>query len=553
MPDPLAQEIIKEWEYGRADLGTTLSHCQQVANYLYPDRADFTSERAPGQKRMQLVYDSTPIFAHEMGAAGLHGMLTGDTMPWFMTVPDNERLWRDDEVRQWFAAADLADYTVFNSPTRNFAPQSHEVYLDVLAFGTAVMACLPHDRMGSLFSTRHLKEMVMFENDEDRIDHLNRRFQWTAKQAVQKWGAQAGKNANKAMADSKPNDKFWYHHRVKPRLKRDAQRADARHKPFESVYVCEDEQSVIAEAGFDLFPYLTPRLAKVSGETWGRGRGMMALPDIRELNEMMQLIKRAAQKKIDPPLSLPDDGYIIPIKQGPGALNYHRPGLRDKIEAILTQGDIQLGIELLQANRMAVKEAFFNQLFLTPTDPTDPVSAGKGVTATFTAKQQQENFRILSPLNSRLAAEWTAPIVERVRYNNWRLSVARRFGPGSPYPPPPDVLGGAPWHAEFKSPIHLSQRATELTAIDQMMARALQMRQIDPESQIIIDFEEVQRLEGRDLNVPVGILKSPERLRQEVERRARMAEQQHQAALAQQGAGAVADLAGARRQLREAA
>src|SRR5262249_25536941 len=157
----------------------------------------------PGQKRMQYVYDETPLFAHEMAAAGLQSMFTSDALPWFSTMPDDERLWRQPAVRAWFQEADRADYAIFNSPERNFASQSHEVYLDWLGFGTAVMGCLPTAAGDVLFTTRHLKECVLIENEEDRVDGLIRRWQWPALKAVRQWGEAAGAKAQELVADGR--------------------------------------------------------------------------------------------------------------------------------------------------------------------------------------------------------------------------------------------------------------------------------------------------------------------------------------------------------------
>jgi hypothetical protein len=555
--DPLASEVIKDWERYDGERGTWKSHCQKVALYLDPDRADFTTENSPGQKRMQYVFDASPLFAHEVGAVGLHSSLTSDTMPWFSTVPDNERLAADGDVRAWFAAADAADYAVFNNPERNFATQSHQVYLDLLGYGGAAMGLLD-GRTGALFTNRHLAECCFAENEEDRVDQLSRRWQWTAKQAVDQWQGAAGDKANKAVADGKDNEKFWFHHRVKPRAqaKRDPLRADGKHKPFESVYVAEADQIVISEGGFDGFPYLCPRLSKRTvQDVMGRGRGFMMLPDIKMLNSLAREVIFGVEIANRPPMQLPDDGYIVPIKQVPGSLNYYRAGLRptDRIGPILTGANPPIGLDFMTRLETKIERGFFNNLLVTPADPDDPASAGKGVTATFTARQQQQETRQLSAINARLNAEWTAPLVERMRAMNWRKSVAMRFGPGSPYPPPPPQLSGMRWHSEFKSPIALAQRAAEMTAIDQLWQRQLLMRQIDPEGPLILDSEATLRLEARDLNAPPEILKSPRVLQAEAALKAQMAQQQHQAQIAEQGTGAVANLAGAQAQMQRAA
>lgn len=556
MADALATEIVNEWERHRGDWGTFLTQCQRLALFLYPDRADFTVERIPGQPRMQYVFDAQPLFAHEMGAVGLSWIFTSDVQPWFYTAPSDERQARDDQVMAWYRAADEADYRTFSDPGGNFAGQAPEVYRDCLAFGPAVMAVLPDvDDDQVVFSTRHLKECLWFENERDRVDHLHRRWQWTAKQAWDKWGASAGAHVVKAFADGKLGEKFWFHHRVKPRRNRDAQKADGRNKPFESLYVAEADQTVIQEGGFDGFPYMVPRLERIPGEPMGRGRGTMLKPDIQMCNALMREYVRAAELANRPPLDAPDDGYLIPLKQTPGAINYHRPGLRpdDRLTAMQFGVQPQAGLQMLQMVHGNIERGFYNNLLMTPTDPADPVSAGKGVTATFTDKMNREQMRILSGLNARFKADWQAPLVERVRQLNWRRSQARRFGPGSPYPPPPPQISGQRWHCRFVSPAQLAQRAAELTAVDQLVARQVQLRQIDPQAPMLIDSEALMRLEARDLNAPPGVLKAAERLRQEAALQAQMMAQQHAAEVAQGGSAAIQNLAGARRQLQEAA
>lgn len=556
-PDSRATEVIGEWERGRADLTTTLSHWQQVALYLYPDRADFLIQRTPGQKRMQFVYDAMPILAHEMAAAGMQAMMTSDALPWFATEPEDRRLLNNDRVRAWFYEADAADYETFSSPYGNFSSQSHEVYLDQLAFGPACMAVIPDSDYEPVFSTRHLMECVPYENEHDRIDKMCRRFEWPAAKAWGKWGVRAGEAVGKAVKDGKGDTtKFWFHHRVQRRDRRDPQRADNRNKAYESLYVCEADRQVIEEGGFDLFPYLYPRLERVTaGEIAGRGRGMMLLPFIKMLNQMAKIFLRHGQLIVAPPMQMPSDGYLLPIRFEPSERVIFQAGMRpqDRAEPLQVGGDLKLGLDVISSYQQLIREGFYNHLLLTPTDPTDPASAGKGVTATFTVKQQQEQLRILTAINSRAKSEWLAPLVERVRYWNFKKSQAKRFGPGSPYPPPPPELAGMRWRARFLSQTELAQRAAEMSAIDQLVQRQVTLRQIDPEAPMIIDSEQILRIDARDLNTPPLALKTAERLRQEFAAKLRQAQEQHEAEVAQRGTAAVANLAGARTQMAEAA
>src|SRR5215472_9972911 len=97
MPDDrdLAKDVIRDWERRDADAGQTLTHWQSITNYMHPDRADYTTQRSPGQKRMQWVYDSYPLWAREQFRAACHSFLTSSTLLWFSLMPDNDALNQD--------------------------------------------------------------------------------------------------------------------------------------------------------------------------------------------------------------------------------------------------------------------------------------------------------------------------------------------------------------------------------------------------------------------------------------------------------------------------
>ena len=554
MADDLAKDVKQEWEREQADRGAWLTHCQQVANYLQPYRNDYITQRAPGAKRMQWVYDATPIYALDKYKSGLHSRLTSPTLPWLALHLDNERIDRNYRVRAWMDAATADLYNIFSAGRYGFGTSSIELYGDYGAIGMGVMSVLGNAERPVNFRTHHPKESTVFEGEDGRINKNIRRWDETAKVAWERWGEKAGPKVAKAYADGKETEKFWFLHRVGPRKNRDPQRADAKHKPFESVYVAEADEVVISEGGFDEFPYMVPRGGRISGQVYPYGRGMQALPDVKMLQELMKLVLKGAQKQVDPPLMLPDDGFIVPVKTTPGSLNYYRAGTRptDRIAAIETKGDARLGNDMLQALRQQIMTMFSVDLMIMPTDPSDPASAGKGVTATFTNRQEGENNMMLSPLLSELQDELLDPEVARVFAMRWRQSLAMRFGPGSPFPPPPPELRGQPWHAEYLSPIALAQKAARFDPVKRLLQTQLELKQMDPTTPMVLDAEAILRLEAEDTNAPIAVLKSPDRLAAELQKAAAQQQQQHEAEIASQVAGAANQGAGAVKNMADA-
>jgi hypothetical protein len=521
MADAKAKEVLKAFERRKGDRGTTESHWQQCAIYGDPNRADYTTERTPGAKRMQYVYDQTPLWSREQFVAGLDSLQTSSTIQWFYLRSESDALNRNAAVKGWLDAASAVMYAVFNSSRHNFASQAQQLYSDQGLIGIGCMAILESARTDVLFSTHHMKECVIAENDEDRVDNNIRRWQYTADQAVARWGTGAGEVVVKAASEN-PDAKFWFLHSVQPRRKRDPQRADNKNMPFESVYIAEADQSVISESGFQEFPYVVPRFAKATGEIYGRSPMMTALPDVKMLMELMKLTVKGAQKLIDPPLDLPDNGYLMPLRTQPGSLNFRRANMRpdDRIQPIATGGQPQLGDNMLKDLRNAIMRTFYVDLLRMPTDLQDPNSDGKGSTATYWLQRREKEMMALSPMFARSRAEFMGPLIDRVFNMLWRKSKMLRFGPGSPFPPPPDELSGQPLRVEYVSPIAIAQRSSQLDSVQRLMQQQLALRQIDPTAPIVLDMEEIMRLTAADENAPASALKTPERMAEEAQQRA---------------------------------
>lgn len=534
--DDLARDIISTWERLDGERGTWKSHCQEVADYMLPGRNDYVGDKSPGQKRLQKVFDATPLWAAEQLAAGLHGLLTSPSLRWFTMKAEDDRLNENDAVRAWLEDSSERMYSLFNGPRHNFASQSYETYLDLGTVGTAVMAVLESQRSGVLFSTRHLRECVIQENEEDRIDTLVRNWPWTAKQATDAWGKAAGEKVVKAMDDGKPDTKFDFLHSVRPRKRRDPQRNDRRHKLFESTYISRADGAVIDVGGFDEFPYLVPRFSKITGETYGRGPGMTALPDVKMLNELTKIVWKSAQKALDPPLQLPDKGFMVPIKTVPGSLNYYRAGTRDRIEAIKTESQPQLGIELVNGLRQQIIKSFYVEWLLMPSDLMDPASSGKGVTATYVLQQRDEKMRLLSPMVARLQTEFLGPLIDRVFAIMWRRGMLA---------PAPEQLSGAPLRVEYVSPIALAQKSSAMESITRLLQLQQMLTQIDPQQPVAINSQNIIQLGGKLLNTPIGALKTPDQIANENQAKAE-AEQAMQNHMALGSvAGAAKDASGA--------
>lgn len=459
-----AIDLIRRFEDLRARRASWEGHWQELAEHVLPRRADVSGPRTPGEKRTLRLFDGTAIEANELLAAGLHGMLTSPATQWFELALKDQALADDQAVHAWLDETARRMHAALNAS--NFQTEAHELYLDLGCFGTAAMF-IEEDRAGGVrFSTRPLSEIFIAQDAEGRIDTVFRRFTFTARQAVQRWGeAAVGPRIAKLHRDGASTEVALVH-AVFPRAETAPGRVDALNLPLASVYVDPDGEHVLSEGGFQELPYVVPRWSKAAGEIFGRSPAMKALADIRMLNEMCRTTIKAAQKVVDPPLLVADDGVMLPVHTTPGAVNYARfladGGL--PVRPLDSGAQVGLGLQMEESRRKAIRSAFFvDQL---------QIVGSPQMTATEVLQRAEEKLRVLGPMLGRLQSEFLGPLIGRV------YGILARAGQ---LPPPPVGLDGAALDLVYVSPIARAQRAVEAQGILRLIEIAGPLSQVQPD------------------------------------------------------------------------
>jgi len=261
-------------------------------------------------------------------------------------------------------------------------------------------------------------------------------------------------------------------------------------------------------------------------EVYGRGPGVEALPDVRMINEMERVGLIALQKVVDPPLLVPDDGFLSPIRTTPGGLNYYRAGLgpQDRIAPLQTGGRVDLNEAKIGQVRAAIDRTFFLDLLELP-GPTAADGDVLRFSATEIAARQRDRLSILGPIVARQEAEMLGPLVIRT------LSVMLRSGM---LPPPPQVLLDADFKVAYSNPVAIAMRSGELASISQLIQFLVPFAQLDPT--VIQRFQtgRVAELAAEILKVSPSVFKSGEEL--EAEQRAAAEQQAQQQELVQANA-----------------
>ena len=502
-----ASEHVKRFDYLKSRRDNWDTHYQELADYMLPRKADIVKKRSRGEKRMELIYDGTALQSIDLMAAFLHGMLTSGASPWFHLDVKDEMINRDDDVREWLQDTSMRMMQAFQRS--NFETEVHEAYVDLVVFGTACMFC-EMDRKNLRFSTRHISEYYVQEDQYGMVNTVYRLYKMTANQAVDRFGLERVGDFIRKKHEKNGDEEVEILHAVMPRTDRDVTSPNNLNMPFMSVYVCKATGMEISQGGFEELPYVVPRFLKATGEVMGRSPAMTALPDVKMLNLMSKTIIQAAQKQIDPPLLVPDDGFLLPIRTQPGGLNFFRSGSRDTITPLNTGANIPIGLNMEEQRRAAIRQAFYVDQILTAGSPQ--------MTATEVIQRQEERMRVIGPVLGRLMNEMLRPLIDRVFALMLRNDLLA---------PAPEVLQGRNIDIEYVSPLARAQKSSSLNNTMRALEILLPLAQSLPVGDHL-DPDGLVRHVTDSLGVPKSTLRTQREVNDTREARAQAEQEQLQ-------------------------
>ena len=503
-----------------SDRSTWEDHWQEILDYVMPRKADITFVRSKGEKRTEVLFDSTAITANNLLAASLQGTLTSPSLPWFSLKLRNEEINKVRDVQIWLEDTARRMYAVFNES--NFNTEVHEMYLDLCSVGTAAIFVEEANEgflQGGLhFNTLHIAEYFIQENATGKVDTLYRKYKMTARQAIQEFGEENLGPKIKEAAKMKPDTQFNFIHAVEPTA--DYERAVGKAKtklPFHSCHVCEEDKMVVRVGGYNEFPYLVPRWSKATGEIFGRSPSYNALPDIKTLNKAVEIGLKAWAKAIDPPLLVTDDGVIGRVRMTPAGITVVRNDSAIK--------PLQIGsnwqITDLKENqlRTAIRQAYYSDQL--------QLQEGPQMTATEVQVRYELMQRLLGPTLGRFQTEFLNPLIERVFGIMMRSDALM---------PRPEAIEGNNMDIEYVGPLARSQRMEEAVAVERLYQLAMQVVQVDPTVMDVINHEQAIRMRATLLGVPKTVLRGEDEVAEIREQRAAAQQQAQEQAMAQQQA-----------------
>ncbi|MFK8250195.1 portal protein [Ancylobacter terrae] len=269
--------------------------------FAIPFRKD--ASESPGAERVNEVYDHTAI----VSAFRFGGKLQSDLAPpgetFFKLEPGplvrqpdaREQLSTDLEGIRDVLAATLIDGEWDNA----FA----EMALD-LAAGTGCMLILEGEgEKIARFITVPLSEILLESGGYGEISGVFWKKKWAVRSIRETW------------PKAKFEEKLAEYEQKAPETEIDLHQDtvwDAKRKRWRHTVWCNEQETPLSTRDYRTSPWLTPRYFKVSGETYGRGTIMLAMPTIRTLNTAQRYTLQAAAIAMIGIYTAIDDGVFNP-------------------------------------------------------------------------------------------------------------------------------------------------------------------------------------------------------------------------------------------------
>lgn len=453
---------------------------KEIHDLLDPEGEPLNPNEEPGTDG-ETVLDNTGGLASELLASALYGINNNPSQVWFKVGVGSPNKMAREENARWLGTVSRTMLQVFNNPKLNFAGAQHEKYLDLVNYGGGAKFIAENRLRGPVFTARPVGEMFVAEGEDGLIATAYRRFRLTAKVAEQMFKHEAGPKVLKAaQSPSSEQDEFTFIHGLTVRKDRDPRRRGNRHMPIASVYTNLDEKKLARESGFPEMPLIYARLRRNAGKAYGRGRGHIALADVKTLQKSMDLTMLGVETSVYPPMQAADDGVLSDPTLASGEMTWVRDDLMQfpggGIRPIHTGARPDFGENFMEGIRQRIDNAFFKYLLQMFGDPR--------MTATQVVQITEEVLRVLGPYIGRLQTEDLGPTIERVF---WILFRAEAF------PPMPDDLATEEMEITYTSPLALAQRLNEARAIANTLDMVAPLAQIAPEVMDNVDPDKTFR------------------------------------------------------------
>lgn len=465
-------------------------YCQILAEFFWPERANFTLDRTPGVDMQSGLYSGDPQQLRRDFANRVGTVLRPTSEEWFRLTATPEEMMGNDQIRYWCDMVSRKQRRILYNRRGNYTHAMSIGDQEYVTFGNTVL-WTAYNRMQDnlIFRTPHLRDCVWAEDEEGNVNELYETMSITLDQALALFGKErlpeewrrklrdkdGGLIEVKIIRAAVPIDLDQYEKGRRP---------PARMKTAIMYLACgsdvKDNEGALGEYFCEMFPYLVRRWMPLgASEPWGRSLCTnVALADARTQNVTEMAALKAIEMIADPPKWAEDEAVVGSFEVTPGGVTWvDTTGLatgRDPMGTI-EGGEPRSAIDFALYKRNKMATIFFEHLWKFPDRE-------------MTAYETSERLQIM--------VEEATPVFQPMEADNGRHMdiVFSKSDARGAFPPPPESLleqGQVEW--EFETPITTNLRKMRAMKARAMIDDVAVARQVIPTFGDEVNWVEVER------------------------------------------------------------
>lgn len=458
--------------------GRYMTLLQEIAENFYPERAEFTLRREPGDEFADNLASSFPLICRRDLGDQIGTMLRPTQKQWFHTVPQDTG--REDlESKRYLEYTDQVMRRAMYDPASMFTRATKEGDHDFATFGGCVISTELHKAMHLLYRCWHIRDCVWMEGSDGQLCFFSRKWEPGAMELVRTFPRA---ELDRKVIDRAKKDPFGIVHVKHMVCDAEFYDGDARGRPRYSVYYDCDHDKVIEATPIWGRIYNVPRWQTVSGSQYPYSPAtIVALPEARLIQAMTLTLLDAGERVVNPPLIATQDAVRSDMQLYPGGISWVDAEYDERLgEAIrpmtIDAKGLPFGLEVSEKARAILVQAFFLNKLRAFNPSQDPE-----MTAYQAGQIVQEYIRGALPLFEPMEMSYNGAICEET------FDVLRRNGAFGPDTEVPRSLRGADVQFKFESPLHDTieqQKGLKMLEVKQLLAEAAS---IDAASRHVVD------------------------------------------------------------------
>lgn len=389
-------------------------------NYALPQKSGLFTGYQNSKRKNPDIFDSTAENGVEQLAGSILSELTPPWSRWFGLGFGVDVEESDANSEKYKELDKIQKVLQSHFDRSNFYVEAHQCYLDLITIGTAVML-MEENQVGDVsafkFTAVPMNEIALEENINGKLDTVFRHSCLSLMNLRQRFPSVEFNEKQLGYINKNPDEKITVIEAVLPRITACGQQG------YNYVAFALDENKIfgcgekffLKSGVFAVSPFICFRWMKVPSEIYGRSPIMMALPDIKTANKVVELILKNASIAVSGVWQADDDGVlnIENITLAPGTIIPKAIG-SSGLTPLRTGADFDVSQLVLSDLRAKINHSLF-------IDQLSTYRMSK-MTATEVIERTNHMSRILGATYGRLQSEFLTPVILRA------VSILKRRG-----------------------------------------------------------------------------------------------------------------------------